>query len=628
MSGTPKPVTVPLREFALPAPRLGSIEPRSGFGGAAAEGREIHLRVQRQRSAAAPDYQPEVPVRGSFDRDGYRFLVEGRMDGLFRSAPPRIEEIKTGFSLGELTRALTAAPLEHPYALQLLTYGYLYGRLHGVTPLLSFHLVSTRTGESRDLALAFDRGGYEAWLERRLTELSAEARQAERRAARRRRLAEGFSFPFPQPRPGQVELMAVIGEGMRERRPLLLQAPTGLGKTVGVLYPVLREALSRGERTVYVTPKNSLHTVAEDAVARFQECGAGVRSLTVTARQKICFQDEPLCHPDACACARDYYAKLRAHGLAGLLAGKRKLTAKTFRDLGARYEVCPFELQLEGAAEADLVICDYNYVFAPRSPLGSRWTVALDQNGRPNLVIDEAHNLPGRGMEYYSPQLSAETIAELGAGFSGMPDPWRREAEELCAGCLRVIVSCGERGGPAPQRIPAPLLRFQEQGLLLQAFRGRYLATGDDPGEGDPLLRLAVVWSGFTEALELAADPGRSGFITTFHPSPAGGCVKITCCDAGEFLRECYGEYEQVVGFSATLKPFDYYVQLSGLPPERVRCAEFPSPFPRERRKILIIPQVSTRYAHRERNHARIAEAISRIAALRCGNYCAFFPEF
>jgi DNA excision repair protein ERCC-2 len=104
--------------------------------------------------------------------------------------------------------------------------------------------------------------------------------------------------------------------------------------------------------------------------------------------------------------------------------------------------------------------------------------------------------------------------------------------------------------------------------------------------------------------------------------------VKITCCDASAMLKDCYGEYEQVVGFSATLKPFDYYVRLSGLAAERVRTAEFASPFPAERRKLLIIPQVSTRYSRREGNYARIAEAVARITALRDGNYFVFLPSF
>src|SRR6185312_2025091 len=109
------------------------------------------------------------------------------------------------------------------------------------------------------------------------------------------------------PRPGQTELIATLEEGMANRKRMLLQAPTGLGKTVGVLYPSLKEALTRGQNVIYVTPKNSQHAVAEDAVKRFQETGSKLKSLTITAKSKICFKNEPLCNPEYCEFAKDYY---------------------------------------------------------------------------------------------------------------------------------------------------------------------------------------------------------------------------------------------------------------------------------------------------------------------------------
>jgi DNA excision repair protein ERCC-2 len=626
--GSAKLITVPLRDFALPVPRTGSIETHSGYGRAEATGQEIHVRVQRQRARTDAAYQAEVPVSGLFDRDGYCFRIDGRMDGIFRHDPPRIEEIKTGFSIRELVRRLSDDPLGHPYSLQLLTYGYLHWREHEVIPRLSFHLVSTRSGESETLDITLDLPLYEQWLEARLDELVQEARVAEKRAARRRKIAAGFAFPFTAPRPGQIELMATIGEGLAWGKPMLVQAPTGLGKTVGVLFPVLREALGRGQRTVYVTPKNSQHAVAEDAVGRFQEAGARLKALSITAKGKICFKNEPLCTPDYCEYSRDYYGKVASHDLRAILAKKRRLKARTFRDLGEAYEVCPFELQFEAAEEADIVICDYNYVFAPRSASGRLTGVGIDQTGKPSLVIDEAHNLPGRAMDYHSPLLSCLALARMRDEARTLPPLFRREAEDLLDGCIRVVAACGEAGGGRPVRIDPPVERFMEQDARLRAFLSRYLDSDVEIGREDVVLRLSFSWSEFTAALEYAADPAREEFFITYHPHPTGGTVKITCCDASAMVTESYADFGQVVGFSATLKPSDYYARLSGLDPDQVRTAEFASPFPRERRKLLIIPQVSTKYGQRERNYAKIADAVARMAALRRGNYLAFLPSF
>lgn len=623
-----KLITISLHGFALPVPRSGSIEAHSGYGRAAADGREIHLRVQKKRAKTDPLYQAEVPVSCLFDRAGFCFRIDGRLDGIFRYALPKIEEIKSTFNVRELSRRLAGNPLDHPYGLQLLSYGYFHWREHQVSPALSFHLVSSRSGEAENLDISLDLPRYEKWLDSRLDELVIEAQQAEKRAARRRKIAAGLTFPFATPRPGQIELMQEIEQGMAAGTPLLIQAPTGLGKTVGVLYPVLREALGRGQRVVYVTPKNSQHAVAEDAVSRFQETGARVKSLSITAKAKICFKNEPLCNPDYCEYARDYYAKLPAQGILDLLAQKRKLTARVFRRLGEQYQVCPFELQIDGAREADIIICDYNYVFAPRSALGRVTELAVDQAGKPNLVIDEAHNLPSRAMDCYSPLLSSFALEKMRDEIRKLPDHFRREAEDLLDGCLLAVASCQGDQNPKPKLIDPPAERFLEQDGRLRAFLSRYLDSDLEIGRQDVVLRLCFSWSEFTEILELTGSPEREEFFTTYHPHPSGGTVKITCCDASAMLEDCYDDYQQVVGFSATLKPFEYYVRLSGLDSETVRTAEFASPFPKERRKLLIIPQVSTRYSQRERNYVRIADAIQRITALRRGNYFIFLPSF
>ena len=519
-------------------------------------------------------------------------------------------------------------PLDHPYCLQLLSYGYFHWRNNGVLPILSFHLVSSRSGDSQDIQLQLDLPLYEQWLELRLEELVKEAQLAEKRAARRRKIGASLAFPFPNPRPGQIELMETIGQGMAENKPMLIQAPTGLGKTVGVLYPVLKEAMGRGQKVVYITPKNSQHPVAEDAVSRFQETGSPLKYLSITAKGKICFKNEPLCNPDYCEYARDYYEKLHEHGLGHILSRKRKLKARTFRELGEKYQVCPFELQLESVQEADVVICDYNYVFAPRSALGAMASIGIDQSGKPNLVIDEAHNLPSRAMDYYSPALSSVVLEKMRDEIKQVPPRFRREAEELLDGCISTVTSCRQAGISKPMRIEPPVEGFIDQDARLRAFLSRYLESDVEIAAQDVIMRLSFYWSGFVEALEYVVDPEREEFFTTYHPHPTGGTVKITCCDASTMLKNSYGEYQQVVAFSATLKPFDYYAALSGLYLEKTITAEFLSPFPRQLRKLMLIPQISTRYSQRERNYARIAEAVQRITAVQQGNYLVFFPSF
>ena len=618
-----KKVVVSVGEFALPVPRKGSIDALSGFGRASALGIEIHQRVQEQRQRDYPNYLPEVPIAGEFEREGFLFQISGRIDGFFTGDTPRIEEIKTSFSLRELTKRLREAPDEHPYCLQLKTYGYFHWLKTQTVPDLSFHLVSTRNFETEDISLPFDPAATAEWAEKRLAELVEEARLAEKRAKRRRKAAEKFEFPFEQPRAGQVDLIATVEQGLGQGRPQLVQAPTGLGKTVGVMFPTLREALGRGQRLIYVTPKNSQHSVAEDAVERLQEKGAKVKSLTITAKSKICFKNEPLCNPEFCEYAKDHYTKMAEKKVVEELSRKRKLSKRVFREVAAKHEVCPFEIQLDMAQEADVVICDYNYVFAPRSAFGRLAAGALDQEGKPNLVIDEAHNLPARAMGYHSPELSTFTLNRIREDLSQLPPKFRLEAGELIDACVSVIAQCRPEDCTETEKIDPPAAFFHEQDAVLRAFLSRYLESDVEIIARDPILRLCFYWSEFTAALEFLGEGTRPEFFTTYNPA---GSIKITCCDASAMLKGAYGEYENVVGFSATLKPFDYYSRLSGM--EEVRTSEFQSPFPREHRKLLIIPQISSKYADRARNYPRVAETVEKITALRPGNYLVFFPSF
>jgi DNA excision repair protein ERCC-2 len=224
--------------------------------------------------------------------------------------------------------------------------------------------------------------------------------------------------------------------------------------------------------------------------------------------------------------------------------------------------------------------------------------------------------------------LSSTALERMREEIRQAPPLFRREAEELLDGCLAAVASCRRGEPPRPRRIDPPVDLFLEQDARLRAFLSRYLEDHGEIERQDVILRLCFYWSEFTATLEHVVDPDRQEFFTTYHPGPAGGTVKITCCDASAMLEGCYDPYGQVVGFSATLKPFDYYARLSGLDPATVRTAEFHSPFPKELRKLLIIPQISTRYARRERNYTRIADALQRITALRRGNYFVFLPSF
>jgi DNA excision repair protein ERCC-2 len=620
-----KTLQLAITEFAIPSPRRGSIEPNSGFGGLPNVGGDIHLQIQLARTKTHPGYQPEKRVFHTFDTPKYKIQLSGRMDGFLFGPPNWIEEIKSTYDLEGLHQLLQNNP-HHPYALQIRTYGYLQYLSSGYTPLLNLHLVCARRRTAIDLPVELALNDYETWLKARLNEICEEQKAFETAKAKRLKISTQMTFPFSEPRPKQNELVDLIETHLaKSTARLMVQAPTGLGKTAGVFFPALKDALARGQKTLYVTPKNSQHELAEDTLLRLRDQGAKIRSLTIQSKAKMCFKDEPHCDPKVCEFAKDHYSKLTEKGVAEKLRKKRAITSDVVRDVARENEVCPYDLQFEALPFVDAIICDYNYVFSPRQSIDK-----LTRNGYspvtkkdlPNLVIDEAHNLPQRACDYFSAQLSSQELYLLAVQVPLEFQPLAFQTVEL------LKETCG-KVADLNRRTQAHVVRMQPEDIgelssCAQELLSRYLASNHALRNQDPVVKIHQMVTQFAQALLVNGEE----FFVSFTPQGDGGMLKYTCCDAANFLSETYDHFANVVAFSATLKPFEFYAKLMGLKSEKLVTAEFSSPFPAEHRKVLIIPQISTKYRDREMNAGKIKQAIERIVRLRPGNYFVFFPSF
>ncbi|MGZ3772366.1 MAG: ATP-dependent DNA helicase [Pseudobdellovibrionaceae bacterium] len=609
-----------VRQFAVPCPLTGSIETHSGFGAPPLNGQEIHQVVQRRRVREVEGYTPEKSLGFTFQADPFEFVISGRADGVVES-PALIEEIKSTFDIEELYHKLIVNP-DHPYLWQLRTYGYFFFKQTGQVPRLNIHLVSSRNFRSKDFEVLLLVDNYEEWLKRRLEKLVVETKAKEKILRKRQDMAEEMTFPFTSPRRGQKELIETVAQNFETENPLLIQAPTGLGKTAGILYPSLKEALARGQKVVYVTPKNSQHLVAEEAVEKIQEQGCKVRSLTITAKSKMCLKAEPLCNPKYCEYAKDYYKKIDDHDLINKISKLRSLNRDKLKDMAEEHQVCPFELSIEAIERADVVICDYNYVFAPRGLLGRLSEPLFEPKEKANLVIDEAHNLPSRSQDYFSPSISTQQLNLLEKDFSKLPATFSIQAQALTSQARRLIQSYGKEG--FSKIISIDLDPFEELDKDIRDMTMQYLDSDAEILPQDPILRLMNMWSDFVNSLGLSGEE----FFQTYQRNNFSEMLKITCCDASEHLKIAYKEFKNIVAFSATLKPFNYYQELLGFSEEHTKQVEFASPFNKENRKILIVPQISTKYSERNLNAGKIAETIARVTQIRKGNYIALFPSF
>ena len=418
-----KKVNIDVRQFAVPSPLVGSIESHSGYGGVPKNGQEIHQIFQHKQLKENSNYISEKHLSISFEMKPYEFVISGRADGFIYQKIAVIQEIKTSFHIEELHNKLVENP-NHPYIWQLKTYGYIQFRQSNEIPKLELVLISSRNFKTMIMDVVLNIDEYEAWMNRRLEELFKDTKIKEKIFEKRQLTSESMVFPFANPRPGQTELVSTVEENFKEGIPLLIEAPTGLGKTMGILYPALKESMGRGQKTVVVTPKNSQHQVAEAAIGLLQEQGSKIRSVTITSKSKMCMKAEVICNPHYCEYAKDYYEKLAANDLVNKLGKIKRLTNKKLVQIGEEFQVCPFELSLEAIERADVVIGDYNYVFSPRSLIGRLSESFFKNKEKPNLVVDEAHNLPSRAQDYFSPSISTSQVLLYENLFRNIPSPF------------------------------------------------------------------------------------------------------------------------------------------------------------------------------------------------------------
>ena len=454
---------LPVRQLVEFLLRTGSIDSRfTGFD-RANEGARIHRRLQK---AAGEGYAAEVFLSGEREVSGITFTIEGRADGIFsdEAGVTVIDEIKT-----------TAVPADaitedmNPcHWAQGMVYGALYGCQQGLDRLdvrLTYYQIDT--DEVFRFLRHFTLGELEDFLQDLLGQY---APWAQRQLAWKERRSESLSalaFPFPAYRPGQRALAGEVYRactaapskaGVR----LFCQAPTGIGKTMSVLFPALRAiGTGCGEKLFYLTARKTTQSAAEDAVARLRAAAPGLalRSVTLTAKEKVCLHPDteghPACLPELCPYANGYYDRVNTALRALLNEGSGCFDRAALADAARQFTVCPFELGLDLSEWCDVIIGDYNYLFDPVVHLRR----FFDSAGDWLFLVDEAHNLPERARAMYSARFCKSSLAEakraLGRGRSALKTALTKADKAFLESRKAVCALAPRRGSAAPERTAA-----------------------------------------------------------------------------------------------------------------------------------------------------------------------------
>ncbi|MCF2938173.1 ATP-dependent DNA helicase [Paenibacillus alkaliterrae] len=591
----------------------GSIDVRLNTIETLHEGTKAHQRVQRSYGV---DDRKEVYVKADIRVDDLLFVVDGRCDGLLGTEPVlTVDEIKsTGGDLERITE--DGYPVHWA---QALFYAYMYAKEHGQASMrVQLTYVQTETEEERRFMRKLGFAELEQYVHEVAARYAPYAQQRRRHEQARNASIRELSFPFESYRAGQRKLAGAVYKSIEEGVRLFAKAPTGIGKTISTTYPAVK-AMGAGmlQRFYYLTARTTTRAAAEDALLFMKSKGLQLHTVTITAKEKICFQEEVRCEKEHCPFADGYYDRINGAVL-DLLENETVMTRPVIEAYARKHQVCPFEFSLDAAYAADAVICDYNYIFDPRISFKRQYAEMKKQTA---LLVDEAHNLVDRAREMFSAELAKAPFLALQRELKGVHEDGYRAAKAI----NDYFIALRKRSGGAPHLIerllPEELVSLADAFVSAaeQALSGRARGTG---GGGRLLLDTYFAAQNFTRTAKLFDER-----YVVYTELPGNDVrLKLFCLDPSLLLQQMGKGYRSHVYFSATLSPVSYYMDMLGAGEDDYTLA-VPSPFSREQLNVIIQP-LSTRYHDRDESKLPIAKLILGLTAERPGNYFVFFPSY
>ncbi|MCF7669654.1 MAG: ATP-dependent DNA helicase [Verrucomicrobia bacterium] len=611
-NSTTNGTSIPVRSLVEFVLKTGDLRTSGDFSSPtrAIDGIKGHRFIQNSRPGS---YQKELTVAANVQCHDTGILIQGRIDGLIPDAEcPLIEEIKT------VSGVWNDEPDPLHWA-QLKIYAHMYlidnpadrARLRLVYLELETGMAYEyhQTHESTELAAFFNdvTNRYAQWLKRRNDWI-----------IQRNASTFTLAFPFPKYRKGQRELSVAVYKTIRAGQRLFAEAPTGIGKTVSVIFPAVK-ALGKGltDRIFYLTSKNTGKAAAEQTLDNLRSSGLKLKSLTLTAKENICPRNAAPCDASTCPFAAGYYDRLKP-ALEKALERDRFIKPD-IETAALEFSLCPFEFSLDLSNWVDMIICDYNYAFDPQARLRRHFEEAKTDY---TLLIDEAHNLPDRARDMFSAELTRAELRSLKRTVSKeLPHCVKAlSAVDRLFATLRKAADCEPArvwtSETPPEKLLPVLSRFTNTAEA-------WLAQNHQTEFRNELLNLYFK----TVSMIRVLGSFNSSYVTIVESEPNGGRFRLFCRDPSSSLEAVLKKARSAVFFSATLSPPHYFKQILGADTSYPEL-RLPSPFPHDNLTVLIEQRISTNFTSREKTSDSVTRLICDTITARRGNYIAFFPSY
>ena len=598
-----------LIEFVM---RSGDIDNSFRSNIPALEGTKAHQKVQK---SYGDEYKAEYSLKHSVEHEDYTLILEGRADGIFLLADEIIiDEIKS------TVRDLET--IEEDYReihwAQAMCYGYIYSIQNDLShiniQLTYFHIETekkkifkrTYNIEELDKFLYFLVEKYIQWFS--ITFHWGNTRDESIRE---------INFPFKEYRKGQRELAVASYKTIIERKNLFVQAPTGIGKTMSTLFPALKAiGESYASKIFYLTAKTITREVPINSMEMLTNKGLEAKTIVITAKDKICLNSEVKCNPRDCNYAKGHYDRVNP-AIRDIFENENLMTRDIIIQYSEKHKVCPFEFTLDICLWADVIICDYNYVFDPQVYLKRFFDVAA---GNYIFLIDEAHNLVDRSREMFSNEIDKNSFKNLRSTFK-TEYPKIYKSLNKCINIFKRIIEDFHIMDEYYQKEEISDFYYPIKNLI--TLIEPWLIEERSHEDYEDVLELYFNLISFIKISEFYD----SHYVTFIQEIDGNIIFKLYCVDSSYLLLESLKRSRASVLFSATLTPLEYYMDLLGASKEDYHI-KLSSPFPSKNLSLLVGDRISTKYKDRDRTYDEIVNYIYNFVLAKKGNYLVFFPSY
>jgi DNA excision repair protein ERCC-2 len=601
-------IKLSVRELVEFIYKSGDINVRNLGADRAIEGIKAHKILQNQMGE---NYYKEYYLKDEFVLNDIIFLIEGRADGiLIEDDDTIIDEIKSTYT----DLSLINDEYSTAHMAQAKCYGYMYGlsnNLENISVQLRYYNLDTK--EVKTIRQTFSTEELKIFFYSLLNTYIDWAETIINLRKERNRTIKELNFPFEKYRKGQRDFSVAVYLSIRSGKKLFAQAPTGVGKTVSVLFPAIKSLYEKNAKIFYLTAKSSTKTIAFNTVKMMHEQGLRLRTTIITAKDKICFMDETKCEPEYCPYAKGYYDKLNVP-LRETIKNDCMYDREFIEELGKKHELCPFELSLDLSYMSDIVICDYNYYFDPRVALKREDLFNKDKD---ILLIDEAHNLEDRVRNMYSPEIIKEEFYEVYKIIKAEKSI-SKELFNINKKFINIKKSIDEAQilKESPEELINALRKFI-------AKAEKYFNERKNEKVPDELTDIYFKSIFFIKISEIADE----NFCYYADSTNSKTMVKIFLIDTSHILKEIERNARSSIFFSATLTPLKYFRYLLG-GEEDDYILKLSSPYDKENLNLMITSDISMKYTKRDTNIEKACEYINTLITEKKGNYMIFFPSY